>query len=246
MIAGSSMRRELIVWCVGLAFAVSPMSLQMASDHGSGLAALAAKGGNGGGNGGGAGGGNGGGGGQAGSAGKGDAAASGRDSAPGQAKQEGSSAIGKGQSARLGAADAKNFGKLNGFMHASPTALAHASLKSHLGVMAQIYAGQLGSYLAIDQTTAKPEEIEAALEKLESAALTLAGVANKPLSNEVVAAVNSRLGELAKQNSLPGHDPSINAALANLSSDDQAQKSRNDVLAARIAQMASNSASSSD
>lgn len=111
---------------------------------------------------------------------------------------------------------------------------------------AQIYAGQLGSYLAIDQATATPEEVEAAREKLESAALTLAGIANKPLSNEVVTALNSRLGELAKQNSLPGHDPTINSALSNLSSDDVAQKSRNALLAATIAQMAANSASSSD
>jgi hypothetical protein len=243
--AGISMRRGLIVWCIGLAFAASPTTLQIAPDNGSGMAALAAKGGNGGGNGG-AGGGNGGGNGGAGGAGKGEAGASGRDSAPGQTKQDGSSAVGKGQSTRVGAAEASSFGKLNGFMHASPKALVNASVASPLGAMAKIYAGQLGSYLAIDQTTASPEEIEAAQEKLESAALTLAGIANKPLSNEVVAAVNSRLGELAKQDNLPGHDPTVNAALSNLSSDDLAQKSRNELLAATIAQMATNSASSSD
>jgi hypothetical protein len=239
-IVGSSMRRQLIMWCIGLAFAASPVSMQMSSD-GSGMSALAAKGGNGGA--GGNGGDNGGGGGRAGGAAKGEAGDAGRASAPGQSKQDGSSAIGKGHSKSIGAADAKSFGKLNGFMHASPTALANASINSPLGAIAQMYAGQLGSYLSIDQTSATPEEREAAEERLEAAASILGNIANKPLSDKVVAAVNTRLGELAKQSSLPDSDPAISAALSNLSSDDPAQKSRNDMLAAKIAQMAANSAS---
>ena len=153
------MRRELIVWCVGLVFVASPISLQLSED-GSGLAALAAKGGNGGGGGnGGPGGGNGGGGnggagggnggngggsGQAGGAAKGEAGVSGKDSAPGQNKQDGSSAVGKGKAARAGAVTASSLGKFNGFMHASKTALMQASVNSPLGAIARIYAGQLG------------------------------------------------------------------------------------------------------
>jgi hypothetical protein len=237
-IAGSSMRRQLFMWCIGLAFAASPVSMQIASD-GSGMIAFAAKGGNGGA--GGNGGGNGGGDGRAGGAAKGEAGNTGRGAAPGQNKQEGSSAVGKGHSKGIGAADASSFGKLNGFMHASPSALSSASINSPLGAIAQIYAGQLGSYLAIDQTKATPDEIEAAQEKLEAAASILGNIANKPLSDKVVAAVNTRLGELAKQDSLPDSDPAISAALSNLSSDDLAQKSRNDMLAAKIAQMAAGS-----
>jgi hypothetical protein len=230
------MRRELIALGIGLAFAVSPISLQLGSEGA--LTVLAAKGGNGGAGGNGAGGGNGGaGGGNAGGAAKGEAGAAGRDSAPGQNKEQGSSALGKGQAMGAGAS---SYGKLNGFMHASSTALAHASVSSPLGTIARIYAGQIGSYLAIDQTKATPEEIEAAQEKLESAALTLASVANKPLSQEVVASVNSRLGDLAKQNSLPGQDANVSTALSNLSSDDPAQKSRNETLAAMIVRLAGN------
>jgi len=234
------MHRGLMVWCVGLALAATPVSFTMAPD---GIAALAAKGGNGGGNGGGGaagGGGNGSGGGGVGAA-RGDAGNSGKDSAPGQSKQEGSNATGKGQAVGAAAKDASAYGKLNGFMHASPTALAHASTSSPLGAIARTYAGVLGSYLAVDQTKATPEEIDAAQEKLESAAMVLAGIANKPLSDEVVAAVNSRLGDLAKQDKLPGGDSTTNAALSGLASEDPAQQSQNAMLAAKIAQMARNS-----
>ncbi|MET0527122.1 MAG: hypothetical protein ABW003_02035 [Microvirga sp.] len=228
------MRRGWVAWGVGLALVVSPITVNISTDS---MTALAAKGGNGGGNGGG--GGNAGAGGNGGGAAKGDAGAVGRSSAPGQTKQEGSSATGKGT---LSAANgASHFGKLNGFMHASSTALANASVKSPLGAIAQTYAGALASYLSVDQTKATPEQIETAQEKLESAALILGGIANKPVSNDVVAAVNSRLGELAKQDKLPGSDAEISAALSSLSSDDPAQKFRNDTLAARIAQMAANS-----
>jgi hypothetical protein len=234
------MRRGLVVWCVGLTLAATPITFNLAPD---GVAALAAKGGNGGGNGGGGAGGNGNGsGGRGAGAANGDAGNPGRDSAPGQNKQEGSSAIGKGQDADGAAKTASAFGKLNGFMHASPNALAHASVSSHLGAIARVYAGALGSYLSLDQAKATPDEIDAANEKLESAATVLAGIANKPLNDAVVAAINSRLGDLAKQNKLPGGDATTNAALSSLSSDDPTQKSRNATLAAKIAQMATNTA----
>jgi hypothetical protein len=229
------MRRGWMAWGVGLALVASPLTVNVSPDS---MTALAAKGGNGGGNGGG--GGNAGGGGHGGGAAKGDAGAVGRSSAPGQTKQESSTATGKG--ALSAANNASHFGKLNGFMHASSTALAHASVKSPLGAIAQTYAGALGSYLSVDQTKATPEQIEAAQEKLESAASILGGIANKPVSNDVVAAVNARLGELAKQDKLPGSDAAISSALASLSTDDPAQKSRNETLAARIAQMAGISA----
>jgi hypothetical protein len=139
--------------------------------------------------------------------------------------------------------NASSLGNLNGFMHASPKAVLNASENSLLGKVARIYAGQLASYLSVDQANATPEQIEAAQENLESAAMTLAGIANKPLSNEDVAAVNSRLGELAQQNSLPGQEPATNTALSRLSSDDESQRTQNETLAATIAQMAANSVS---
>ena len=232
------MHRAMLVSCVGLVLAATPITFKMSPD---GMAALAAKGGNGGGNGGGnAGSGGNGSGGSGSGAAKGDGDNPGRDSAPGQNKQDGvNAATGKGQSA--GGNDASTFGKLNGFMNASPTALTHASVKSPVGAIARVYAGVLGGYLSVDQAKASPNEIDAAQEKLESAAMTLAGIANKPLSEAVVARLNSRIGDLAKQNKLPGGDSTTNAALSKLSSEDPTQMSKNAVLAATIAQMARNS-----
>jgi hypothetical protein len=243
-----TMRRVMIVSCAGLAFAALPIAAHTGSDGWPDLlTAEAAKGGNGGGAGGGHGGGGGNGGGGKGGQGngaaasKGDSGGGGRASAPGQAKKDVADTAAKGQNQTKDALHASNLGKFNGFMHASPTALRNASLNSSLGKIARIYAGQLASYLSVDQTTATPEQKEVAQEKLEAAALTLAGTANKPLSPEVVAAINNRLGELAKDNTLPGSDPSVNAALSGLSSTDAAQQSQNEALSATIAQIAATS-----
>ena len=236
------MRRVMIVGCAGLAFAVLPIAAHTGSDGWPDLlTAEAAKGGNGGGAGGNGGGGGKGGQGNGAAASKGDSGGGGRASAPGQAKTDVVDTAAKGQNKTKDALDASSLGKFNGFIHASPTALAKASPNSSLGTVARVYAGQLGSYLSVDQTTATPEQIEVAREKLEAAALTLAGTANKPLSPEVVDAINNRLGELAKDNALPGSDPSVNAALSGLTSTDAAQQSQNEALSATIAQIAATS-----
>ena len=85
--------------------------------------------------------------------------------APGQNKQEGSSAIGKGQDADGAAKTASAFGKVNGFC-ASPNALAHASVRLASGAIPGLCRA-LGNYRSLDQAKAM-DEIDAANEKLES------------------------------------------------------------------------------
>jgi hypothetical protein len=102
------------------------------------------------------------------------------------------SASNNGQS-KLAAAKAENgqgsiasaFGKLNGFMHASPKALAHASENSAIGKVAIVYAGLLQSYLS-DPTSATLLDLQGAL----------ADAANKPLSPEIIQAVNDKLATI--------------------------------------------------
>lgn len=80
---------------------------------------------------------------------------------------------------------ASSYGKLNGFLHASPNALAKASPKSAIGKVAKVYAGLLNSYLA-------PAEGET-VPGIEEVAIALAAAANKPLTAEIIAAVNAKL-----------------------------------------------------
>jgi len=49
------------------------------------------------------------------------------------------------------AKSAGSLGALNGFMHASPKALAHASAKSEIGRVAVVYGGLLQNYLSPQQ-----------------------------------------------------------------------------------------------
>jgi hypothetical protein len=51
------------------------------------------------------------------------------------------------------AKSAGSLGALNGFMHASPKALAHASAKSEIGRVAVVYGGLLQNYLSPQQGT---------------------------------------------------------------------------------------------
>jgi len=51
------------------------------------------------------------------------------------------------------AKSASSLGALNGFMHASPKALAHASAKSEIGRVAVVYGGLLQNYLSPQQGT---------------------------------------------------------------------------------------------
>ena len=78
---------------------------------------------------------------------------------------------------------ANELGKLNGFFHASDTALAKASEDSAIGKISVVYAGLLNQYLLSGGTEPTAAEVATALES----------AANKPLSPEIVAAVNARL-----------------------------------------------------
>ena len=97
--------------------------------------------------------------------------------APGKTKVASNAATTKGS--------ASAYGKLNGFLHASPNALAHASSKSAIGKVAKVYAGLLNAYLnpVEGQTPPTAAEVAAALK----------AAANKPLSADIIAKVNTKL-----------------------------------------------------
>ncbi len=80
---------------------------------------------------------------------------------------------------------ASKFGKLNGFLHASPVALTKASPKSSIGQVAKVYAGLLGGYLSPVAGQVAPT--------IEEVAAALAAAANKPLTADVIGTVNARL-----------------------------------------------------
>lgn len=80
---------------------------------------------------------------------------------------------------------ASSLGSLNGFLHASPSALKHASAKSEIGRVSIVYAGLLQNYLSPAQGTTAPTAAQVA-EALEAAA-------NKPLSPDIVQAINAKL-----------------------------------------------------
>lgn len=79
--------------------------------------------------------------------------------------------------------DVSSLGKLNGFFHASDKALAKASEDSAIGKVSVVYAGLLNQYLLSGGTQPTAAEVANALES----------AANKPLSPDIVAAVNARL-----------------------------------------------------
>lgn len=80
---------------------------------------------------------------------------------------------------------ANTAGKLNGFLHASPKALAHASPRSAIGKVSKIYAGLLNSYLNPAEGETPPT--------IDEVAKALADAANKPLTPDIIAAVNQKL-----------------------------------------------------
>ena len=97
--------------------------------------------------------------------------------------------MGQGKSttgATASAGAASKYGKLNGFLHASPTAIAHASPKSAIGKVAA-YGKLLEAYVSPDATT-KPT-----LQELQDA---LRAASNKPVTADTVAAVNAKLLEV--------------------------------------------------
>jgi hypothetical protein len=83
---------------------------------------------------------------------------------------------------------ARRLGKLNGFLHASPSALVHASPNSAVGKISKVYAGLLSSYLSPAPGTTPPT--------LEEVAAALSSASNKPLSPSVIEAVNDKLSSV--------------------------------------------------
>ena len=154
-------------------------------------------GGTGGGNGGGKGGGNGGGhgGGNGGGNGGGQDNGNGNGQAQGHAKKAdtGAQADDDGESDGL---SAKELGKLNGVLHASPTAIEHASTNSPIGT-AREFGEALSDFL--DQDTTEGEGDEAAEGESDSVttddlAGMMANMTNKPVTAEQVEAVAGKLG----------------------------------------------------
>lgn len=86
------------------------------------------------------------------------------------------------------AKSANSLGALNGFLHASPRALAHASAKSEIGKVAVVYGGLLQSYLSPAQGRTPPT--------LAQLAAALSAAANKPLSAATIQAVNAKLASV--------------------------------------------------
>lgn len=96
-----------------------------------------------------------------------------------------------------------NYGRLNGFLHASTVARSRAAPNSAVGQISVQYNEALEHYLearqdAIDASTGTPEEAEDAAELADEArealAAVLAEAANKPLTPEIVDRINDELG----------------------------------------------------
>ncbi len=79
-------------------------------------------------------------------------------------------------------------GRLNAFMNASSTALQKAAPDSAIGIVATQYADALSAYM-----DALANQGQGPAPTLDDAAALLAKAANKPLSPEIVAAINERL-----------------------------------------------------
>jgi hypothetical protein len=91
---------------------------------------------------------------------------------------------------------ANDLGALNGFFHASPKALAHASPKSEIGKVVA-YGNLLGSFLTPQKGATPPT--------LAQLAAALKAAANKPLSAAIIGAVNTKLAAT---------NPSLSTAIA--------------------------------
>jgi len=90
----------------------------------------------------------------------------------------------------------RNVGKFNGFLHASPRALANASEKSAIGLISKVYATVLDEYF-----------LGGDVAKIDTMATLLEQVANKPLTEELVLAINDRIvTENLVENPSPTYD----------------------------------------
>jgi hypothetical protein len=91
---------------------------------------------------------------------------------------------------------ASSLGKLNGFLHASTTALKHTSPNSAIGRLSKTYADQLASYLSGSMTDPTTGQLGISEITLDQMAETLAGATNKPLTADALNAIHARLAEI--------------------------------------------------
>jgi hypothetical protein len=80
-------------------------------------------------------------------------------------------------------------GRLNAFLNASSKALKNSAPNSAIGIISVQYAGALSAYIEASNTLPAPPVPPS----LADAAALLAKAANKPLTAEIVAAINQRL-----------------------------------------------------
>ena len=85
--------------------------------------------------------------------------------------------------------NASAIGALNGFMHASFTALSHASVKSEIGKVITYGSLLQGLFPSASGTTTLTT---AQLQQLSAA---IAAAANKPLTPDIISAIDARLGD---------------------------------------------------
>ncbi len=86
-----------------------------------------------------------------------------------------------------------NLGRLNGFLHASPQALANASPDSAIGILSKTYRDALAAYATSLAPTDPATTTDTTTLTTDDMAAILAKAANKPLSAEQIAAINDKL-----------------------------------------------------
>ncbi len=86
-----------------------------------------------------------------------------------------------------------NLGRLNGFLHASPQALANASPNSAIGILSKTYRDALAAYATSLAPTDPTLTADTTTLTTDDMAAILAKAANKPLTAEQVAAINDKL-----------------------------------------------------
>lgn len=99
--------------------------------------------------------------------------------------------LAKDKLAKTDAMHPSNLGRLNGFLHASPQALANASPNSAIGTLSKTYKDALLGYTSTGETVTTEEEEETVTTK--DLAGILAEAANKPLTGEQVVAIHEKL-----------------------------------------------------
>jgi len=90
----------------------------------------------------------------------------------------------------------RGLGKLNGFFHASPSALAHASPNSSIGRVATAFRDALSAYAAANETPGDPNNPPAAGPSIDDLGGILAGATNKTVTGAQVRAIADRLAEV--------------------------------------------------